>query len=223
MWNLALQSTIVEYSLASAVLICAVFRSVLERLFMKAHQKNGLCVTATVTIWILSNVPWGAGKEKIPLDVVPQICHSKYTLSNQIGIKDQLVRPLVRRDKTAGHKRMFAHLVLDSIDLRGGVWRVLGVYEKWILHRILFLSSGKKEMWQFFNNHAMIDTSTPWELYKGKERRFRLTFLNSKRMFEDDWPWLSTNPYLHNPAPESSRTLFCCYTRAKIHDTIHNH
>ena len=37
-----------------------------------------------------------------------------------------------------------------------------------------------------FNNHAMIHTSTPWELYKGKERRFRLTFLNSKKMFEDD-------------------------------------
>ena len=76
-------------------------------------------------------------------------------------------------------ENVFSHL-LDSIDLRGGVLKspgsvwLISFIHMWILHRILFLSSGKKEIpWFIHLRHG--------ELYKGKQRRFRLTFLNSKK------------------------------------------
>ena len=39
-----------------------------------------------------------------------------------------------------------------------------------------------------FNNHRLIHTSTPWEIYKGQNRRFRICFLNSKKMYQKTDP-----------------------------------
>jgi len=93
--------------------------------------------------------------------------------------EDQLVRPLVRRDTTTGRKRMF------FTPLRFNRFEGWSIEESWELMAYVFhtyvntpqntvaIKWGKGDV-AVFNNHAMIHTSTPWELYKGKERRFRL-------------------------------------------------
>ena len=105
--------------------------------------------------------------------------------------EDQVVRPLVRRDKTTGRKR------ISFTPVRFNRFEGWSIEESWefmtyIFHTYINTPQNTVSIkWEkgdvaVFNNHATIHTSTPWELYKGKERRFRLTFLNSKKMFEDD-------------------------------------
>ena len=65
-----------------------------------------------------------------------------------------------------------------------------------------------------FNNHAMIHTSTPWELYKGKERRFRLTFLNSKKK-------VSLHPPSFANSQSSSSGYFCMLLCIVIVRSLH--
>ena len=107
------------------------------------------------------------------------------------GEEDQVTRPLIRRDKDTGRKRMY------FTPVRFNKFEGMSTEESWELITYIFHtyvntpSNSVSIKWQdgdvaVFNNHAMIHTSTPWELYKGKKRRFSLTFLNSKKMFEDD-------------------------------------
>ena len=107
------------------------------------------------------------------------------------GQEDQVMRPLVQRDKTTGRKRMF------FMPVRFNRFEGCSSEDSWELMTYIFhtyVNTPRNTVsikWErgdvaIFNNHAMIHTSTPWELYKGKHRRLRLTFLNSKKMFEGD-------------------------------------
>lgn len=105
--------------------------------------------------------------------------------------EDQVVRPLVRRDKATGRKRMFFTPVRFN-RFEGWTCEESWEFLVYLFHTYVNTEGNTVSIkWQegdvaIFNNHAMIHTSTPWELYKGEERRFRLAFLNSKKMFEDD-------------------------------------
>ena len=105
--------------------------------------------------------------------------------------EDQVVRPLVRRDKSSGKKRMFFTPVRFN---RFVGWSTEQSWEfiAYIFHT--FVNTPRNAVsikWKrgdvaVFNNDALIHTSAPWELHKGKKRVFRLCFLNSKKMYEDD-------------------------------------
>lgn len=105
--------------------------------------------------------------------------------------KDPVIQSLVRKDKTVGKKRMFFNPVRFNC-FEGWTSEESWEYMTYIFHTYVNTPANSVSVkWEkgdvaIFNNHAMIHTSTPWELYKGKGRRFRLTFLNSKVMFEDD-------------------------------------
>jgi len=107
------------------------------------------------------------------------------------GEEDQVIRSLVRRDKDTKRKRMYFTPVRFN---RFEGWSTEESWEfmAYIFHTYVNTPTNSACIqWRdgdvaVFNNHALIHTSTPWELYKGKNRAFRLTFLNSKKMFEDD-------------------------------------
>ena len=82
--------------------------------------------------------------------------------------EDQVVRSLVRRDKTTGRKRMF------FTPVRFNRFEGWSIEESWEFMAYMFHTyvntpqntvSIKKEKGDVavFNNHAMIHTSTPWE------------------------------------------------------------
>lgn len=102
------------------------------------------------------------------------------------GKEDQVIQPLVRRDGTEGRKRMFitpqrfnsfvGWSLEDSWDF------MLYIFHTFINtpHNTVTIKWEKGDV-AVFNNHALIHTSTPAEIYNGQTRRFRLMFLNTKR------------------------------------------
>eukprot|EP00536_Pseudo-nitzschia_multiseries_P003178 jgi/Psemu1/284245/fgenesh1_pg.47_\ len=88
------------------------------------------------------------------------------------GKEDQVIRPLIHRDKTTRRKRMF--FTPSKFNRFVGLSRE----ESWELMTYIFftfintLTNSVCVQWErgdvaVFNNHAMIHMSTPWELYRG--------------------------------------------------------
>jgi taurine dioxygenase len=101
----------------------------------------------------------------------------------------QIVKPLVHRDESTGRKRLF--FTPTRFNRFVGWTRE----ESWELMTHVFYNyiqtpqNTANIQWDdgdiaIFNNHRLIHTSTPWEKYKGQNRRFRLCFLNSKKMHQ---------------------------------------
>lgn len=105
--------------------------------------------------------------------------------------EDQVIRPLVHRDKTTRRKRIFFAPKRFNRFVgwsREESWELMA----YIFHTFVNTASNSVCIkWEkgdvvMFNNHKMIHKSTPWELYRGKHRMIRICFLNSKKMVEDD-------------------------------------
>lgn len=106
------------------------------------------------------------------------------------GEEAQVIRPLIYRDSTTQRKRMF------FTPTRFNRFTGWSREESWefmthIFYSYIYLPQNTASIaWEegdiaVFNNHRLIHTSTPWEIYKGQNRRFRLCFLNSKKMYEE--------------------------------------
>ena len=107
--------------------------------------------------------------------------------------KDQVIRPLVQRDAVTGRKRFFFTPVRFNHFVgwdREASWEFM----TYLFHTYINRPGNTASIeWEegdiaIFNNHRLIHTSTPWELYKGEDRRFRLIFLNSKKMYSGSNP-----------------------------------
>ena len=156
-------------------------------------------LSALFNFWIYANIPcfhqiWNKNGwaemhlwQRLELAIqLPARCgwvHAPRSLSNAEAGGSSSTVPGAKGYNYWTQENVFSHL-LDSIDLRGGVlkspgsvWLICFIH-MWILHRILFLSSGKKEMWQFL-------TTMPWfiHLRHGNCTRARNVDLG----FEDDW------------------------------------
>ena len=105
------------------------------------------------------------------------------------GMEDQVTRPLVQRDGTTGRKRMFFTPVRFN-RFEGWTREDSWEFMTYLFHNCIHTPQNVATVhWDagdmaVFNNHRLIHTSTPWELYKGQDRSFRLCFLNSKKMHE---------------------------------------
>jgi taurine dioxygenase len=104
--------------------------------------------------------------------------------------EQQVTKPLVHRDEVTGRKRIFFTPTRFN---RFVGWKR---EDSWEFMTYLFYNfiqtppTTAKIHWDdgdiaIFDNHRLIHTSTPWEIYKGQNRRFRLCFLNSKKMHQE--------------------------------------